>query len=163
MQASILAIMGVVSLFVGWLLTLILPAIRYISWGILGLGIVLLAIAFVFDYRKVGKALVSRQGKFGVGTTLMISIFVGIVLFINAISIDNFHRFDFTGLSQFTLTSQTKDVLQDLDTDITALAFFVPSDPYGVDSYALTLLNEYKNNSEYFDVEIIWCQNLMNS
>jgi len=155
MQASILAIMGVVSLFVGWLLTLILPAIRYISWGILGFGIVLLAISFVLDYRKVGKALVSRQGKFGIGTTLMISIFIGIILFVNAISIDNYHRFDFTGLSQFTLTSQTKDVLEDLDTEIRALAFFVPSDPYGIDAYALHLLNEYRNNSEFFDVEIV--------
>ena len=59
-------------------------------------------------------ALASRRGKFGIGTTVKVSLFAGIVVLANAISVGAYHRFDFTGLAQFTLTSQTKDVLADL-------------------------------------------------
>ena len=159
MQTAPIAILGLVSLFVGWLLTLVLPMIQYAAWGILALGIILLAIAFVIDFRRVRGALVSKRGKFGTSTTIMVSIFIGIILIINAISIGSYHRFDFTGLAQFTLASQTKEVLAELETPVEALMFFVPGDPYGIGidigSHASSLLEEYQNFSDKLSVETI--------
>ena len=156
MQTGILALLGLATLFVGWILTLVLPGIRYVAWGVLTLGAILVLVAFVIDYRRVGGALASRRGRFSTGTTLMVSVFIGIILLVNAISIGNFHRFDVTGLSQYTLTSQTRDVLVNLKTPVKVVLFTVPSnDPYGIGTYATALLEEYKYHTDKLDVETI--------
>lgn len=155
MQIALLAVLGLASLFIGLILMLILPGIKAYSWMILALGVVLLLAAFIIEFRRVRGALVSRRGKFGTSTTIMVSIFIGIILLVNAISIGNYHRFDFTGLAQFTLTSQTKEVLAEIEAPVEALCFFVPNDPYGITSYATSLLEEYQNYTEQLDVKVI--------
>ncbi|HUV44133.1 MAG TPA: Gldg family protein [Dehalococcoidales bacterium] len=153
MQTGIIALLGLASLFVGWILTLVLPGIRYISWGMLLLGAILVLVAFVIDYRRVRGALASRRGRFSTGTTLMVSIFVGIILLVNAISYANFHRFDVTGLSQYTLTSQTKSALEGMETPVEALLFTVPGDTTG--GFLQNLLDEYKNFTDQLGIELI--------
>jgi len=153
MQTGVIAILGLASLFIGWVLTIVLPGIRYISWGILALGAVLVLVAFVVDYRRVGGALASRRGRFSAGTTLMAAIFIGIILLANAISDANYKRIDVTGLSQYTLTSQTKEVLTNLDTPVTALGFFVPGDL--VADFLDDLLDEYSNFTDQLTIKIV--------
>ncbi len=153
MQTTLIAVLGLVSLFIGWVLMFVLPENRLAAWGILAVGAILLATAVIIDYRRVGRALVSRRGKFGTGTTMMISIFIGIILLVNAISVGSYHRFDFTGLAQFTLTSQTKDVLQKLDTPVQAILFTTPDDPFA--NYITNLLTEYQFNAEQLSIEFI--------
>ena len=77
---------------------------RYQRAIILALGAALLVVAFILDCRRVQNTLISHQGKFGVVTTVGISIFFDVILLTNTISLGNFHRFDFTGLAKFTLT-----------------------------------------------------------
>jgi len=155
MQTGILALLGLGALFVGWILTFVLPQIRYVAWGVLALGAILVLVAFVLDYRRVGGALASRRGKFSTGTTVMVSVFVGIILLVNAISIGNYHRFDVTGLSQYTLTSQTRDVLANLDQEVEVVKFFVPNDSTGGGSYATSLLEEYQNFTDKLKVKTV--------
>jgi len=146
MQTVVLAILGLVSMVVGLLLSLILPQIRIFAWGLIAFGIILVSAAAIVDFRRVKGAVSSRRGKYGTSTTIMVSIFAGIVVLVNSISIGVNHQFDFTALSQFTLTSQTKDVLGKLDMPVTALCFFVtPDDQYGTGAYALSMLVEYQN------------------
>jgi ABC-type uncharacterized transport system involved in gliding motility auxiliary subunit len=153
MQTGVIALLGLASLFIGWILTLVLPGIRYISWGMLLLGAILVLVAFVIDYRRVRGALASRRGRFSTGTTLMAAIFIGIILLVNAISYANFHRFDVTGLSQYTLTSQTKSALEEMETPVEALLFTIPGDITG--DFLQNLLTEYRNFSEQLGVELI--------
>ena len=141
MYTAVVAILGLVSLFVGFIFGLIMPGLRYYAWGILALGAALLAIAGVLDFRRVRGALVSRRGKFGRSTIVKVSLFSGIILLANAISVGTYHRFDFTGLAQFTLTSQTKEMLAELDKPVEILNFFTPSVPVTVSSYAKNLLS----------------------
>jgi len=155
MQTAVIAILGLISLAIGLILMLVLPGIRVISWGIMALGVIFLAAAFIIEFRRVRGALVSKRGKFGASTTIMVSIFIGIILLVNAISINSYHRFDFTGLSQFTLTSQTKDVLTKLEAPVEVLCFFVPDDAYGIASYATSLLEEYKTYADQLSVKVI--------
>jgi len=150
---GLIAILGLLTLLLGFVIMLALPEIKYASWGILALGVLLLAIAFIIDFRQVSRALTGRRGQFGTGATVMASIFIGITLIINAISLGNYHRFDLTGVAQFTLTSQTKEVLSDLDTPVKVLAFFTPSD--FLRGYTEALLTEYKNRTDKISVEFI--------
>jgi len=154
--SGLIAVLGLLALLVGLIVMLLAPGIRYAAWAILLLGILLLAAAFIIDFRRVKSALIGRRGKAGTATTVIASIFIGIILLVNAISIGNYHRFDLTGVAQFTLTSQTKDVLSKLETPVQALCFFTPVDPYdGLNSYVTNLLTEYQNYTDQLKVEII--------
>ncbi len=147
--------LGVVFLFTGWIITMMVPQLRYISWGMLGVGGILVLVAAILDYRRVGGALVSRRGRFSTGTTLMVSIFVGIILLVNAISIGNFYRFDTTGFAQYTLASQTKEMLANLDEDVEIIKFFAPNDSTGGAAYASSLLDEYENFTERLNIKLV--------
>ena len=109
-NTRILAILGVVVLLAGLVIMLLLPDILLASWGVMVLGVILLLAALILDFRKVKGALTGRRGRFGAGTTLMASLFLGITLLINGISVSAYKRFDITKLAQFTLTEQTKEV-----------------------------------------------------
>lgn len=147
--SGLIAVLGLLALLVGLIAMVLLPGIRLAAWGLLALGAGLLAIAFIIDFRRVSQAITGTRGIFSAGTTVMTSIFIGITLLVNAISIGSYYRFDATGLAQFTLTSQTRDVLRQMEMPVKILAFFVPGDPYGIGvdigSYASSLLEEYQN------------------
>jgi ABC-type uncharacterized transport system involved in gliding motility auxiliary subunit len=135
---------------------LLLPEIKLIAWGIIGVGVILLALALIIDFRKVSSALIGRRGRFSAGTTLMASIFLGITLIINGISVSTYKRFDVTQLGQFTLTEQTKAVLKDLNQPVKVICFFVPAkDTYGLTLYATSLLIEYKNYTDFLSTEYV--------
>tara|TARA_B100000029_G_scaffold477266_1_gene522166 strand:+ start:88 stop:420 length:333 start_codon:yes stop_codon:yes gene_type:complete len=63
MKTSILALLGLAALSVGLVLNFVMPRIRYYAWIIL------------FYFSRVQNTLISHQGKFGVGTTVGISLF----------------------------------------------------------------------------------------
>ncbi len=155
MTTGVMALLGVAVLFIGLIVTLVIPEIYVVSLILLAVGVVFIAVAVVLDYRRVGRAIVSRRGRFGTGTTLMVSVFTGIILLANAISAGNFYRFDATGLSQYTLTSQTKDVLANLDETVEIIQFNVPNDELGIGAYASTLLAEYQNFTDKLKVTVI--------
>ncbi|MFC1897726.1 Gldg family protein [Chloroflexota bacterium] len=153
--SGLVAMLGLVALLIGFVVMLLLPSIQYAAWGVLALGVMLLVAAFIMDFRAVSRAITGRRGRFGISTTVMASIFIGIILFANAISIGNYHRFDVTGVAQFTLTSKTKDILINLEMPVEAVCFFVPNDPSGTASYATSLLNEYKNFTDKLIVRTV--------
>jgi len=154
--SGLIAVLGLITLLIGLIVMILLPDIRYVAWLVLLLGIVFLATAFVIDFRRIKGAIAGRRGRFGTGTMVMVSIFIGITILVNAISIGNYHRFDATGVAQFTLTPQTQDALSEMDTPIRVLCFFTPEDPYGgLNSYIENLLKEYQNYTDQLDYEII--------
>jgi len=150
-----IAALGLLSLLIGLIVIVLLPDIRVAAWGLLALGVLLIATAFIIDFRRVRSAVTGRHGMFSTGTTVMVSVFIGITLLINAISISNFHQFDATGVAQFLITTQTKNVLSEMNMQVKALCFFVPDDPYGIAVYARTLLTEYQKYTEKLSVEEI--------
>jgi ABC-type uncharacterized transport system involved in gliding motility auxiliary subunit len=153
---GLLAVLGLVALLAGLIIMLLLAEIRLAAWGIMGTGIILLASAFVLDFRRVSRALTGRRGRFGTGTTVMVAVAIGIFILINAISFNVYWRGDATALGQFTLTPQTKDVLAKLEKPVKALCFFVSQkDTYGITTYATSLLMEYKNYTNKLTIEYI--------
>jgi len=152
MTTGIFALLGLAILVAGWVLRLILPGIGAYSWAILALGAGLIVLTAAIDARRVWGTIRSRPGRFGIGTTVGVSLFAGILIVANAISIDSYHRFDFTGLDQFTLTSQTRDVLGALDKQVEAVIFFTPGATSPVASYAESLLGEYQIHTDRLTV-----------
>lgn len=148
MRASTMAALGLSALVAAFLLSLILPGQRHFAWAVLALGMALVALGVILDARSAGGPLASRRRRFGLGATVEICLFLGIVVAVNAIGLSIYHRFDFTGLAQFTLTSQTQDVLGNLDTPVEVVSFFTPGATVPVKNYAESLLGEYRRHTD---------------
>ena len=73
MQTLIFAILGLVSIVVGFIISLVLPEIKVIAYGLIGFGLILVGAAAVIDFRRVKGAVSSKRGKFGTGTSVMVS------------------------------------------------------------------------------------------
>ena len=151
--SGLLAVLGLATLLTGLVVMVLLTGIRLAAWGMLALGVLLLATAFVIDFRKVSGAITGKRGLFSTGTTVMVSIFIGITVLANAISIGTFHRFDATGLSQFTLTTQTKDTLTQLAEPVRISIFSIPGDLLG--NVISDFISEYQNYTEELSLDTI--------
>lgn len=153
--ADTIAILGLVAIAIGFIIILLLPEIRISALMAVSLGLLLLIAAFIIDFRRYGDAITSRQGRFSLGTIIITCLFVGIIIFVNAIGSLYYKRFDMSGLSQFTLTPQTLKVLSEVEAPVKAIGFFIPEDPYSIGNYVKSLLNEYGNNCRQFSMQII--------
>jgi len=153
--AGMIAGFGLASLLIGFILLLAVESLRLASWIILALGILLLITAAIIDFRSVRGAVTGRRGRFSTGSTVMVFVFIGIIVLVNAISFQYNRRYDITELAQFTITSQTKEVLAEMSVPVEAKCFFTPSDPSGLSTYAQTLLEEYQNHTDLLTVTVI--------
>jgi ABC-type uncharacterized transport system involved in gliding motility auxiliary subunit len=152
---GLIAIFGLVVLAVGLVVMLLLPEIGFGAWGILAVGVALLAIALVINFRQVSQVVTGRRGRFGLGTGIMSSIFIGIIIIVNAFSVGHYQRVDTSSLSQFTLTPQTINVLTDLKTPIKVTGFFTPNDTYGIATYVGSLLTEYASHTKEMTIQYV--------
>ena len=152
--SSMLAAAGLATLFAAWVLGFVMPALRAVTYAIVGVGAALIAAAVVIDFRRLGGALASRRGLFGMSAGAGMALVVGIVLLANAISVRVNHRFDLTGLAQFTLTTQTKEVLAALQEPVEVISFFNPADPRltGIRDFGRDLLAEYRTHTDRLTV-----------
>ena len=155
-----MALIGLATLFVAWVLDFIVPGSSIATWAIVAIGAGLIVANAAWEFRRVRGALTSSRGLFGIGTGVSLSLVVGVLLLANLISTTVFHRFDFTGLDQFTLTSQTQEVLRELEGDPGALevvSFYSDAnannegsaEAYAVNDFGFSLLQEY---ARYTDV-----------
>jgi ABC-2 type transport system permease protein len=155
--AGTIAGFGLASLLIGFVLLLAVESLRLASWIILALGVLLLITAAIIDFRRVRGAVTGRRGRFSTGNTVMVFVFIGIIVLVNAISFQYNKRYDITELAQFTLTSQTKDVLAEMTMPVEAICFFTPQDilGLGLPTYAQNLLSEYQNYTDLLTVTVI--------
>jgi len=155
--AGTIAGFGLASLLIGFILLLAVESLRLASWMILALGVLLLITAAIIDFRSVRGAVIGRRGRFSTGNTVMVFVFIGIIVLVNAISFQYNKRYDITELAQFTLTSQTKEVLAEVSMPVEAICFFTPQDVYGLGlpTYAQNLLSEYQNYTDLLTVTVI--------
>ena len=152
----IIAILGILSMVVGLLLSIITPEIRFYALVLIAFGIILVVVAAIVDFRRVRGAVTSRRGKFSTSTGLMVAIFAGIIVLVNAISVGANHQFDFTALSSFSLTSQTKDVLSKMKEPVKATLFGTPTDDANhTGAYALNMLAQYSNFTNQLQIAFI--------
>jgi ABC-2 type transport system permease protein len=162
-RSGSIALAGLGTLVVAWVLDFVLPTSRIITWAIVAVGVGLILANALWEFRRVQGALSSKRGAFGIGTGVTLSLVAGVLLLANLVSTTVFHRFDFTGLEQFTLTTQTKEALgelAELEETVEVVAFHSDANPnvegsaevFAVNSFGLSLLQEYTSYTDKLDI-----------
>ena len=124
--ALLLSIIGGVALVGGGALWLWADDLRDFGLGVMGAGLGIVVLAAIFSSVNIREALSGQRGRFAINAIAMIVAFVGIVVFINFISYFNVSRADTTASKQFSLALQSIQVLENLNQDVHATAFFIP-------------------------------------
>ena len=138
-------ILGLISIFLAAIVRLILPELTESVTGLLIIGACLLLI-FLFGFRMALKHfLLSHRGKYSLNTTVMILVFISIILLMNFTGVFQSIRLDTTASGEFTLSPQTKKVLEKINTDIEVIGFYPGSIHYAsARKQAKYLLEEYR-------------------
>ncbi len=120
------AAVGVFAIVVGVVLLIFLADLRFYGYIVLIAGGAALLLAMLISFQAVVQAITSRRGRYGTNTALMILAFVGIAAIVNFLAFENSARVDVTASKQFSLAPRTLSLLENLDKDVEAKAFFVP-------------------------------------
>jgi ABC-type uncharacterized transport system involved in gliding motility auxiliary subunit len=91
-------------------------------------GLVCLLIYILGQWRDIAKLFSGRQARYGTLSLVSILIVLGILVAINYIGSRQNKRWDLTANKQFSLSDQTKNVLQKLDSPLNLLVFAKEAD-----------------------------------
>ena len=119
-----LLIAGIIGLVTGGAIVVFVSSMRLYGYIDIAIGAGLIAIVAAVFISSVIAAFVSRTGRYGINTLVLLGAFTGIIIVINVISFENVRRMDVTATNQFTLSTRTKDLLDGLQVDIRATAFY---------------------------------------
>ena len=125
--ALLLSVIGGVAMAGGGALWLWADDLRDFGLGVMGVGLGIFIVAVIFSTVNIRQALSGQRGRFAINAIVMISAFIGIIVFINFISYSNIARMDTTASKQFSLALQSIQVLENLNQEVHATAFFIPS------------------------------------
>ena len=117
-------IAGFLALFIGIGLVAFVDSMRLYGFILIGLGVVLVGTIGLIFLSAVFAAFISRTGRYGVNTLVMLVAFSGIVVVVNFVSFANHSRIDTTATNQFSLHSSTKNLLDNLEEPVRAIAFY---------------------------------------
>ena len=153
--ASVL--LGILSVVVSLVLLVLVPNSRIFSYILLGLGFALLTMSLVVSRRRLAASVTGRQGRYGANTILMILAFLAIVAILNFVAFDNPARLDVTSTKQFSLAPRTVEILQNLEQDIEAIAFFDETDELQKESVEAVenMLHAFAINSDRFSYDVV--------
>ena len=119
---------GAIALIGATIIYLWAPDLRTFTGQVLYLGLALLGLAGIGSFRTVLSTITGRKGRYGANTIIMIVLFLALTVLLYLIVAIQEFRFDTTATKQFTLSKQTVNALADLEEEIEAIAFFVPTD-----------------------------------
>lgn len=94
-----------------------------------------------------------RSTQYGSNMLLMVIAVLGILILINFIAGKNLTRTDFTKNQQFTLSEQSKKILEDVNEPISIVAFYQASSP--LKDSAEDLLKEYSASNDNISYEFV--------
>ena len=147
--SNIATILGVIILFVSLILFFGVSGLKNLSLGLIIFSIILLILAVVLSPKSVISFLIGRQGRYGTNALIITFVFFFIIILVNVLfyrlSQDGFLRQDVTATRVFTLSPQSIQILENINTSINATVFMVP-DPSGTDAtrkQVVDLLDEF--------------------
>ena len=119
-----LLIAGIISLVTGIVVLAFVSSMRLYGIIDIVIGVVLIGMVGAVFISSVIAAFLSRTGRYGVNTLLVLAAFLVIVVVLNLVSFANTQRVDVTATNQFSLSERTRDLLGDLQSDIKVTAFY---------------------------------------
>lgn len=117
----------------------------------LGGGAALVLFSLIVNFGGVWSSLGERSTRYGANAVLYTAIFLAILVLVNVVSNAHSWRKDLTEEGIFSLSSQSRKVLDTLQSDVEVLAFF----QMGKGSKLEDLLKNYAHASDRFRYEII--------
>ena len=124
-----LVIAGIIALIAGAVLVAFVSSMRLYGFIALGFGAALILLVGLISLSSVVAAFISRTGRYGVNSLIMLIAFLGIVIVANFVSFQNNSRIDVTATNQFSLAERTKQLLDNLEQDIEVIAFYKLENP----------------------------------
>ena len=119
-----LLIAGIVGLVTGIVIVAFVSSMRLYGYIDIAIGASLIAIVGAVFISTVIAAFLSRTGRYGINTLILLAAFIGIVVVLNVVSFENKQRVDVTATNQFSLSERTRELLDGLQDDIRATAFY---------------------------------------
>jgi len=115
--------LGVALVFVGVVTRFTVPSNQPLWWWLLVSGVTLVTIHTLSQWRDIAVFLGRRQTRYGAVATSGILLGLGVLVATNYILSRQNVRWDLTAAGQYSLSEQTRSVLESLDTPITVLVF----------------------------------------
>ena len=159
--ASVIVLVGVVALVLGMVIFAFFEDLRFYSYIVMGVGGLLLLFSLIISFPTVSEAVTGRRGRYTTNTTLMVVAFIGIAAVGNFLAIEIAARIDVTATKQFDLAPRTKSLLNDLEGDVYARAFFPESNIQPNPNLDVfrgqmdDILREFSKRTGRFDYEFI--------
>jgi ABC-type uncharacterized transport system involved in gliding motility auxiliary subunit len=98
------------------------------SWHAAIAGLVLILLYLATQWRDIGKAFERRQTRLGSIAAVSVLVVLGILVAVNYLAARRNHRWDLTAGKQYSLSDQTRQILQKLDAPVKALVFARPQE-----------------------------------
>ena len=148
---------GVIALIASGLIHLLGRELRGAVIAFFAIGLILILTATVTGFETLRATVKSRKGFYGLNTTAMVLIFLAIASIIIFVGAKNNARYDVTSTRDFSLSRQSREVLTNLQQDVEAIAFFVPTNAQQiiVRGPATDLLDEYERRSTRFSYRVV--------
>ncbi|MBI5427367.1 MAG: GldG family protein [Nitrospinae bacterium] len=91
------------------------------------------AFFFVADWDSIKRVLSGRAARYGLNSSILAAVFLGILIFVNLISYRHKYRVDMTEKGYYTLSPQTKKIVGSLPREVKMTAFFQTDSPNKAD------------------------------
>ena len=156
-----LLIAGTIGLVTGIVVVAFVSSMRLYGYIDIAIGASLIGLVGAAYISTVMAAFISRTGRYGINTLILLAAFTGIVIILNFISFANTERVDVTATNQFSLSERTKDLLDGLQEDIRATAFYKAledtpnAEVAGRRNRVVDTLEEFEARSGSFSFEIV--------
>lgn len=151
--SSRIAYAGLVAVAAGLVAALFMGRMHWILWAVLGLGAVLLLAAALSRPTEVRRALTGRRARYGSNALAMSLIVLAILVIVNFLANRHHARWDLTSTKQYSLSSQTIQILRDLKEPIKVTAFFSPAD--STRATFQDLFAEYMYHTDKLSLELV--------
>ena len=126
-----IVIAGIVGLISGIVVVAFVSSMRTYGYVDIAIGGALLLTVALISLSSVMAAFLSRTGRYGVNSLIMILAFTGIIVLINFVSFENNSRSDVTATNQFSLAQGTNQLLKELKEPVLATAFYIEDENIG--------------------------------
>jgi len=152
---------GIIGLVTGVVVVAFISSMSLYGFIDIIIGAVLLGLVAAVFFSNVLATFLSRTGRYGINTLILVGAFTGIVVVANVVSFENKSRMDVTATNQFSLANRTKDVLSNLNEDVRATAFYKNEDDTDSPDLAerrnkvLNTLEEFDSRSSKFSYRVI--------
>nr|HID57990.1 hypothetical protein [Desulfobacterales bacterium] len=122
----------------------------WIGWLIGGPGVMAYVVG---NFETVKTYLKRRSARYGANAAVLVMLFLGVLVFVEAISAIHYLQFDLTANKYYTLSDQTIRLLQGLTEPVHVTAFF--QEAARTREEAKDLLSQYANVSRRFTFEFV--------